>query len=1174
MKNWKRILAAAGTAALLVSNLGAVSQVTFAAEESSITEDIPAETETQPEENEPEVEPQVEETQEQEVTETPAPEQGEKQPDETTETPAVVTPSNNGETTGGEQPTEPKVENPVQPTEPANEGSTKEEETKEPEVVVEPAKEGTVVEQPEVVVQPTEGTTEEPEVEEPEEETKADENLLEYLPEKPINGMTVKAYAAPDVIPEGSKLITTLIQSQKDLDKVADELDKSEAVEEYDGFVALDVHFVDPNGGKIQPEDGKVQVTFEFEEDGLIPAEADTDTLAVQHFDESGSEMKVVSVADTTEDESTGSVDVEKATEEDVAPAITAEFEVESFSTFAITWSDYFKITVHYYDSTNAADIDASQGNITISDGKTITFADYINKVDTSEYSFTEARYGNVNGSVVTSVLATDYKKYGHRSITFKNENTTVATLDRYWLSDQESADVYLIYSKIDTPAPVEPEKSLSKSKTVTDNEDGTYNLALSVSGAVGKSTKKTKLDILLIVDKSGSMAWKIDKDREEASRGNSRIDKIATAVTSMASAISDKSDAIDARYSLVEFSSAGYNGYGDDGAKVTVDWTDDSNAIVDQIKENVAGGTNYQAGIEKGIKQLKNRVRDGAETVVIFLTDGEPTFRFEQGFGGRYEDGTGNSDKQGKNIAAAVEAIGNMSCNYFYAIGVGPSFGNSTVQTPSGTAQENLYKLQNAVKATNHAWYSASDDTKLKSIFTDIAGKITEYLTDHVSLSDSLSKETEIVPKVEIVKDTDLNIKVTKKVDNQEITVKEGQGSITLDKTDRNDQTTITASYDDSTRTIKLNFPEKYVLEPDYTYTVSTTIRPTEAAYEMYRKNGGYNGGDKGASDSGTWAGQTGIYTNGDATITYQYNGETKTESFDKPVMQLKVGTLTITKSFEGLSVTQIESLRSQLQFEVGLTWNVKGNTANNDNDQYLPKTITLDEFTYDASSKTYTYSYVGLSPETSYQITESGVDVTDYDCTTTVDGTAVTDGKTSGKVAKGATVATAYKNSYERSVGNLKITKTLDGDKEYVDASKTYEITVTVADASGEYSAVKTDSAGKTSDTKIIFTSNSTTVTLGSGESIEIKGLSNGKAYSVVEAENSSKGFTVSYENQSGSIVKGATTEVKVTNKMTVVKTGVNLGSDAILGAVLAIDAAVAMFLLYGYVRRRVNY
>src|SRR5699024_3317013 len=83
----------------------------------------------------------------------------------------------------------------------------------------------------------------------------------------------------------------------------------------------------DADGNEIEPEEGSVEVRFEVDA-GFLPEEADTDSLQVQHLDESGDGTNVETVATASE----GSVSVS-------SDKVKAAFAVESFSTFTITYT-------------------------------------------------------------------------------------------------------------------------------------------------------------------------------------------------------------------------------------------------------------------------------------------------------------------------------------------------------------------------------------------------------------------------------------------------------------------------------------------------------------------------------------------------------------------------------------------------------------------------------------------------------------------------------------------------------------------------------------------------------------------------------------------------------------------------------------------------------------------
>lgn len=155
------------------------------------------------------------------------------------------------------------------------------------------------------------------------------------------------------------------------------------------------------------------------------------------------------------------------------------------------------------------------------------------------------------------------------------------------------------------TPAP-EP----AHTKKAVKNEDGTYDLSLSVKGTAGSETQPAAVDILMIVDVSGSMS------------GN-RIKNLKAAMKTLVNTVNAKSD-IDARFSIVSFAGSHNSGQADD-ASLVLNWRSGNiSSTIDTL--SASGGTNYQAGLKLGKTQL-NSARTNAQKIVIFLSDGQPTF-------------------------------------------------------------------------------------------------------------------------------------------------------------------------------------------------------------------------------------------------------------------------------------------------------------------------------------------------------------------------------------------------------------------------------------------------------------------------------------------------------------------------------------------------------------------
>lgn len=533
------------------------------------------------------------------------------------------------------------------------------------------------------------------------------------------------------------------------------------------------------------------------------------------------------------------------------------------------------------------------------------------------------------------------------------------------------SADIRMMYRKAsDTESGgVHTEMDLERHKTVTKNlEDGTYNLELSVSGAVGNITDPVKLDVMFIVDQSGSM-------KDELSNGTNRAEAVVNAVRSMTNQLESNQN-IDPHYSVVTFSS-GINGtqyYKDAIQKLY--WTDNAEDAVSAVKISPNGGTNYEAGLLMGRAMLMGS-RPNAQKVVIFLSDGMPTYHYENG----NTEGGGNSTTSADKNNAYAEASRITNVNSFYSIRVGDERGADAILQE---ICDRVHASSEGSAAENFKVYSAEKVDELNSVFDQIQGNITQVLCDHVSVKDTLSENVQPVegasPKVIV---TDENGK----------TVPTPNG--------------ITASL--TGKELKLSFPEDYKLEKGYEYKVSLTIEPTDRAYQKYSENG-LKYPDPADKDTGTHQEQYGFHSNVQATVTYTYNGQTQVNEYPKPVIQLNPGTLTITKQITGdLENADITALKNKLTFTVNL---------NGEESSYK-----LNQFTPGADN-TYSLTIKGLSPVTEYTVTESNATVTGYTLQTTKENDT-------GTVTKGGSATAQFVNNYKDTKNEYPVRFYLEGIK-----------------------------------------------------------------------------------------------------------------------------------------------
>ena len=816
-------------------------------------------------------------------------------------------------------------------------------------------------------------------------ETEADDGSVKYTAALETDGQTMNVVVtAPegafeeDVQPE---LSVTMLTAEDELNAVADKLDTADV--QYDGFAALDITFTDKTTGEEVEPVKSVAVRIELPQ-AIVDSGIDLNTLAVQHLeeDENGDVKNVAEVATldngiTLSEEASAAANeaagvapmsdmpAEEATAGDATetPAAVAEFEVDGFSGFVITWqgSKYknaFNITVKYvYVNDNDEPVEIADSALDIledqnydrnSDDVQIDFSQY--QVSIPGYNFVETRYQYVtdqnryaDGKVMTRIVLN--RESGRFSTSYNlevyNRGTNLLADNNTWTSTNDPKDrtIYMIYKKVDEGQPTDPDTgTVTENATVTTGKsavlrnDGNYDLTLSISGDRGNKTKKQAVDVLFIVDRSGSMT----RDRQ-----NALDSAVETLITTLQS---DRyKDNIDAQYGVVAFAgSKPHNGgsYYDYGT-TSYNWTNDGNATLQWIKNlNFEGGTNYQQAIYTGKEMLENRSNDrkqNATTFVIFISDGIPTYRginVTNGTEDRYSaNGNGSDDDDGKNIAAAKTEIATMTCDYFYAIGMGDDFGQEQekgdnewqnghwVYVPGEMVDKqgttNLKALANAVNADyagdDHV-YSANDED-LSDAFGDITATITFFAATDVTITDPLSDYADLVltsgaPQFTITVTREASDDVS--ADSWSGTVGPN-GTVTFRDAKGNNQTA-TARVSEDNSIIYMDLPDAYELEPGYTYSISTVITPSDQAKLDYASSKEYpatpdsgTGTHADQNDKGFWSND-----NDNAKVTFTANGEDGSQAFPKPVIQvpeIKTADLTITKDVRGIDSADLST-------------------------------------------------------------------------------------------------------------------------------------------------------------------------------------------------------------------------------------------------------------------------
>lgn len=885
-------------------------------------------------------------------------------------------------------------------------------------------------------------------------------------------GVTVKVDVPAGALPEDATLTTALVGSSVEngedqaVADVAAELDKADV--DYDGFVALDISFVGADNEEIEPLQ-PVSVNFTLPA-ALLPEEVDPATLAVQHLaeDETGAVEKVETVADTA-DATSGVIAVDAEPEmfavAEEAPVaqdaeITAEFEVEGFSIFTITWSNSWttgSIDVVCIDSRGKR-IEPANTNIgqigPISSATTLE--SLAPKIEGYTYKESRAIQEAILG-YYTANAAYEIRRTGLGDLAvwqYKGSDGGWHSIINLWFLAEGS--IYFVYTKDpvdpseepETPDPISP----MISKTATKRDDDTYDLMLSVTGALASSEKKLPLDVVFVIDESGSM-----KDPMGEGDGTKRIDAVKKAIQTLTEGISENEN-IDARYNIVTFSSMS-------DTSTRLSWTSED-LTNQQAAQAVAtalngmspnGGTNYQAGLQQAEDNLLG-ARPGATTCVIFLTDGAPTYRIWDG----YEVGDGNNDNDGLNIDGAVQEVAYLNSNLFYCVGVGAEFSDSNSQ-----AVKNLQAMAENANAGTSDWANAADTESLQEEFEKMTSTLTTITVKDVTINDTLSDNVSAV--------TDAR---------PAIHVYDGDGTDVTEKEVAKGNISATLNG----KTLKLDFDDAYELKENYTYTVTLSIEPSETAKAAYRNNGySYPSAGTGTGDTGTGthAGETGFFSNDKATLTYTclntigdetVESKPQTRDYPMPVVQVNETSLTIYKTFAGswndMNDAQKADAVSKISFAVK-----DGETSIKDN-------ITLVE----NGDGTYSATVDGLTIGKTYTVTETATAPDGY--SVTVDEMTKT---TNTLVATPASNAVTFTNTYEPATSSLTITKIVTGDD-----GKAGNFDITVTGPAELANQELKDSEGN----GVPFDGNAkATVTLGNNGSITIVGLPRDEVYTVQE-------------------------------------------------------------------------
>ena len=311
---------------------------------------------------------------------------------------------------------------------------------------------------------------------------------------------------------------------------------------------------------------------------------------------------------------------------------------------------------------------------------------------------------------------------------------------------------------------------TINKTAELVDGE--TVKITLTAEGEVTRTDAKNA-DIVMVIDKSGSMNDKLDKIKEGARNFANNI-------------LSNTKDS-DVKIAIVTYDYYGYyGGYNGQGSYLNLGFSsskDDINKAINAI--TAGGGTNTQAGIRRAAETLRG-AREDAKKYVLFFTDGLPTQSYNDddtingnGTAVSKEYINAAKDEYNKHFTSwnKTSSNNNQIDAKFYSVGV---FTKAS-DTKKKQAVNFLKTIQNVIDPDKFGekYYTENLDV-VNSIFTDISNEIAADINNtvatNVTINDIVTDYFNIVDKSWKVTDLKGNvINIQPEVTGNNITFKIG---------------------------------------------------------------------------------------------------------------------------------------------------------------------------------------------------------------------------------------------------------------------------------------------------------------------------------------------------------------------------------------------------------------
>ncbi|MDO5138735.1 MAG: vWA domain-containing protein, partial [Oscillospiraceae bacterium] len=723
-------------------------------------------------------------------------------------------------------------------------------------------------------------------------------------------------YDEDAMIPEGAALkVTEFAENSEEYRKarntvLADMIAQEENIDLYTmGLAALDISILDHEGKEIEPA-APVRVDLRIKSlPGVDNLEEIKNSLMVKHHIETENGIIVEKVYDggtdakflmETSDVVTAGgskvVDPETIdeldalfTQPDPEPDVDISFIAPVFSTFTVTWSSK-KTTIHYgYMNGNTFVEFTEPVQEDLDDYETVFL---IRDFEGYHYAFGEQQTGKTyysadkltNPTSGTSIIPRLYKS---------------GSECYYWTSNGEKrkevkndSHIYLVYEKDPDPVPGgtlvprvvgddTPPTIPSILKKSVDNGNGTNTLSLSIRGATKEKEIANVADVIVIFDVSGSMrnnmagegkylhdgsyykygrenayglqVWgKIETEDTRLQHAKDAVNHLADTLYGMNNNLAPQK----IRMGLVSFSNTSKVEY--TLSQNTDDYTASLNNFKNKVnKLSADGGTNWEAALQAANQMAVASDRD---TYVIFVTDGDPTFRYTRMGATDYQlnkndifnnggstytyynsisvFGKGSSDERGNNYDAALAEAKNIVSlkKNLYAIAV----------------SNDVKKMEKLIEdAEGKEAYLAADVDDLNHAFDKIAESIfATHGWGEIKMTDGITDLTNTVAKAGLMNvDGDFVYYRAPAPDNWAVMTAEERDAYQPEDSDfviwtdeeREAAGCEDAIYERSSESVQWNMGSGFMLEDGVTYKVSFICWPTQEAYDLLAdlKNG-----------------------------------------------------------------------------------------------------------------------------------------------------------------------------------------------------------------------------------------------------------------------------------------------------------------------------------------------